>query len=96
MYQYSYERAKEKHQEAMQVSANSWITQRVEVLLPVITEEAIKNFFVLQFSGRNLHLIGCDAFATVRDDLNEVIYSYCLAMATAERRDIEKEDWVYL
>lgn len=95
MHQYNYSRAAEEHQEAIEIAADSWISKRVEELLPVITDETAKNFFVLQFSGRNLHLIGCDAFDTIRDDLNEVIYDYCLAMSTAERRQIEEEDWLY-
>ncbi|QKJ16192.1 MULTISPECIES: hypothetical protein [Yersinia] len=95
MYQYNYQRAAEEHQEAMLVSDDSWISQRVKELLSVITDETAKNFFVLQFSGHNLHLIGCDAFDTIKDDLNEVIYKYCLAMATAERHQIKKEEWLY-
>lgn len=95
MYQYNYERATEEHLEAMQVSADSWINQRVHELLLIIPDEVVKDFFVMQFSGRNLHLIGCDAFDLIQDDLNEIIYNYCLAIATAERQKIEKESWVY-
>jgi hypothetical protein len=95
MYQYNYERAAEEHQEAMQVSADSWISQRVKELLLIIPDEAVKDFFVMQFSGRNLYLIGSDAFSTIRDDLNEVIYNYCLVIATTERHLIEKEKWLY-